>query len=471
MHESNNVLRGRLVVFQIFFLIILISAFASAQSYRTFSQADLSTKSAMIKGTGSSGCFIFKNTTLNTVDGLHAKLNGAILSVQDSGGFPTFSIAKDGKTITASGLSVVSGDSVEICVTTNKKGEGLDVDSWYWTTSGDKGVKQGTLLPIDLTQYFTSPSGGTVRDYLYKKVVTRPTGLVIGIIDAVTADSASWIRYMKSDSKYFPQTGTARGLDSIANGKGGFSVFLGELKNPHVEKHNNNLLGEFHALKLAIIANDSGVSLPDTPATKLGDLVYFDSTNGSDPCNGLTLRQVEHLADSALSYWRHFTATDDTIWMQLDSSISRINRAFGGPYVALDAKPLKLAGTQDLSTVPFLHASGRVSPGTSPRRAGELSARVPQTPQLFQNYPNPFNPTTEISFMLPKASVVTLKVFNVIGQEVETLYDRAALGAGQRTAKFNAANLPSGMYFYRLNVVAAGESQMFQDVKRMLLVK
>ncbi len=90
---------------------------------------------------------------------------------------------------------------------------------------------------------------------------------------------------------------------------------------------------------------------------------------------------------------------------------------------------------------------------------------VPQVYSLQQNYPNPFNPVTNIKFGLPKGSLVTLKVFDILGQEVATLVNNSNLAAGNYTYDFNASNIPSGIYFYRLS---AGE---FSDVKKMLLVK
>ena len=79
----------------------------------------------------------------------------------------------------------------------------------------------------------------------------------------------------------------------------------------------------------------------------------------------------------------------------------------------------------------------------------ESGAGIPQQFSLQQNYPNPFNPSTTIRYALPKSSHVTLKVFNVIGQEVVTLVDGERT-AGVHAAELNAANMPSGTYFYRL---------------------
>ena len=83
---------------------------------------------------------------------------------------------------------------------------------------------------------------------------------------------------------------------------------------------------------------------------------------------------------------------------------------------------------------------------------------------LEQNYPNPFNLTTAISYQLSAVSNVTLKIFDVLGREVETLIN-ANQTAGSYEVTFNAANLPSGVYFYKI------EAGSFVSVKKLLLMK
>lgn len=89
---------------------------------------------------------------------------------------------------------------------------------------------------------------------------------------------------------------------------------------------------------------------------------------------------------------------------------------------------------------------------------------VPVSFELYQNYPNPFNPTTSIKFALPKESQVKLSVYTILGQEVATLVN-SVMPAGYHTVNFDASNLPSGMYIYKID---AGS---FSQIKKMLLMK
>lgn len=83
---------------------------------------------------------------------------------------------------------------------------------------------------------------------------------------------------------------------------------------------------------------------------------------------------------------------------------------------------------------------------------------------LNQNYPNPFNPSTEISFNISKSGNVVLKVYNLIGQEIKTLVN-GMVEAGTHSITFNAADLNSGLYFYKL------ETEGFSQVRKMTLIK
>jgi len=104
--------------------------------------------------------------------------------------------------------------------------------------------------------------------------------------------------------------------------------------------------------------------------------------------------------------------------------------------------------------------------GTLPVITGiqEIGTTKPESYHLSQNYPNPFNPSTKIEFTVKQSGIVTLKVMNILGQEVATLVN-AHKDAGTYRVTFDARSLPSGPYFY--TITANG----FTDVKKMLLVR
>ncbi len=88
---------------------------------------------------------------------------------------------------------------------------------------------------------------------------------------------------------------------------------------------------------------------------------------------------------------------------------------------------------------------------------------------LDQNYPNPFNPSTKIAFRLAVDSKVSLKVFDVLGQEVTTLVN-TNLVAGAHNVNFDASSLNSGVYLYRIEATGI-DGTNFVDVKKMILTK
>jgi len=102
----------------------------------------------------------------------------------------------------------------------------------------------------------------------------------------------------------------------------------------------------------------------------------------------------------------------------------------------------------------------------------EIIDLIPTGYSLSQNYPNPFNPSTKISWQLPVGSQQTLKIYDVLGNEITTLVDEYK-PAGRYEVEFNAANLPSGVYFYQLRAVdpSSGSGQGFVETKKMLLLK
>ncbi len=94
----------------------------------------------------------------------------------------------------------------------------------------------------------------------------------------------------------------------------------------------------------------------------------------------------------------------------------------------------------------------------------EVFVSVPKSNFLFQNYPNPFNSNTIIEFFIEKTENVTIKLYDVLGKEI-TIIMNEKRNAGKNSISFNAASLPSGMYFYKIS------TGKFIEMKKMILMK
>jgi hypothetical protein len=162
----------------------------------------------------------------------------------------------------------------------------------------------------------------------------------------------------------------------------------------------------------------------------------------------------------------------------LNATAAAINGAFVGPFMPNDSIWLASAmvsvpGAKSVKNDGGILVSPK-APAPKAQPYGMTKKAIPTVYALHQNYPNPFNPTTTISYDLPKTSVVTLKVYNVLGQEVATLFDHATISAGAQEVSFNANNFASGVYFYHLTATGAADAKgvsTFDEIKKMVLIK
>ncbi len=116
-----------------------------------------------------------------------------------------------------------------------------------------------------------------------------------------------------------------------------------------------------------------------------------------------------------------------------------------------------LLNPENQFTFPFLFS-------TPDPEANENSLRLPAEYHLQQNYPNPFNPVTTISFTLKEETEVILRIFNALGEKVETIFD-GLLQTGNHSFSYDGSKLVSGTYFYKL------ETDKYSETKKMSLLK
>lgn len=104
-----------------------------------------------------------------------------------------------------------------------------------------------------------------------------------------------------------------------------------------------------------------------------------------------------------------------------------------------------------------------------------VKSDIPNTYRLHRNYPNPFNPVTKINYDLPEPSVVTLSIYNLLGEKVRTLID-SKIQFGFINLAWNGTNnsgmqVPSGIYIYKINASSLETNRQFTESKKMILIR
>lgn len=334
---------------------------------------------------------------------------------------------------------------------------------YYWTpyVKGEPKYALGTTDPaFELNQpRLPMPNYINLLAEVYPK---GGTGMLVGTAHPEAPKDYGWLQMPTAKDIYktlWDKTGyhdgTPRFFDVFSN-SGKPLVKLQKSLPP--TKHDNALLAEIIALKLAITASASGYT---EDGGGFGELIYQDTGNA---LNGKMVKEIADEASAAMTS----KIGDAANYYEV---IFDINRAFAGIFdtVGFAAKTV-LTGTVALGDVPFLRAP--ITPITRNTPTDQKYADVPDVFELQQNYPNPFNPTTTISFILPEDAIVTLKIYNTIGQEVATLANKELYTEGMNELEFDASRLSSGIYFYQMTANGVGENAgKFSTVKKMVLMK
>jgi hypothetical protein len=173
------------------------------------------------------------------------------------------------------------------------------------------------------------------------------------------------------------------------------------------------------------------------------------------------------------SNWWEFILDNPFIYYPDSSLIIEIGQCSSTQGTGFSAMQQNTVPQQKLYSVggcPFVYSGAQTSRTLNsgitvePVGISNNNNQAPFVYKLEQNYPNPFNPVTKISFTIPKAGHVILKVNDILGREVAVIVD-GYRPAGSHNVEFNAENLPSGIYLYSI------ESGDFKDTKKMTLIK
>ncbi len=421
-----------------------------------------------------------------TVVGLHMEFGDAIRLDFPFYTVPASSHASDGKNkkwdFTFSS-PVHHGDTV-LVYGFGDKGKAQKVGKYYWengiTIVGTK--KKDPNFPRNDPKY-PMPNRVNALFETFAQSAFGSNGLVVGRFRTDSLKEFGWLEALKYTDvlkslkdKTGLHTGPPKGFDKYTSGK----PILKAQKSIPPSKQNNVLIADLVALKLNIAASEFGKTPVGFGELLYSDTAYVPTSSTVNFLNGKMVKEIAAYADTVMmgryQGTTHVFAVD-SILKTVAYAAERINAAFEGAVDTIDfAAKLHMSGTKRLVDVPYLHAN----PGVIPAVIIPLDKPIVETPQqfkLYQNYPNPFNPTTTIQFDLVDQSVVTLKIYNVLGQEIATLLDHATLDDGTQEIDFNAANFATGVYFYRLITETVAnpddgiDAHTFTSVKKMLLIK
>ena len=492
-HTSFNLLAGS----QVFIVA------GDGRKFRTFKPDSLANaadskgkagKAEKRKPTGSEGCFTFTNESGVTANELYVEWSQVITGHISLGVFETVTPldpVKPAKITYGSldpGDTVIDGGSTTICLKGNK-GKDLVTKKWFFrANAANVGLKPAAAKTADpgtgrLT--YNRPNPNNVGEEIYAQSGVDPVnGIVVGLTtqQGVNLGGKPIFRYVyhpkwkdvlktlykKGKLGILYQSGDPACLDTL-NSKEVLKATKGlppdktiRIKGDTNPAHQGNrLLGELVALKVNIAASLTGKTQPG-----FGGLIFNDPADPSNPYNTLTINDIAMNADSALSCVGGLHG-GYTLGMMTDL-LARLNGEFSASFdtTSFGTGKTVSSGVKALALASYLTATAAAQPIQYTGTYSELYD-VPKHFELSQNYPNPFNPTTTIDFTLPADAFVTLKVYNLLGQEVATLLNREDMTEGDNSVEFDASRLSTGVYYYRL-VVNDGE---FQQVRKMLLMK
>ena len=267
---------------------------------------------------------------------------------------------------------------------------------------------------------------------------------------AAVSDTAALVIYRNYEGPAFDSE--RMDSDGDINNDGFSDIIIG---NPYFSETTSSFEGKVDVF-LGSSDMDSNADLEWTgnAANRLGGVIYILPDMNSDGYDEFLVNSaiyyggaaIDTTADVSFPY-QAYQAIDLDAFYDFDNSLRLL---VGSPYDDAAGPGMGRVSVYSSSVVN----------GIDPGQSGVMPTQF----ALKQNYPNPFNPTTTIKYSVTEVSKVSLILFNLLGQEIITLVNDEK-PAGNYSVNFNAANLPSGVYFYRLQ---AGN---FIETKKMILLK
>jgi len=335
-----------------------------------------------------------------------------------------------------------------------------------------------------------TPNEVTVVENVFKRAIGKSGTTFLGIpqTDKTLAKQYGWLFYKGSSTlgKMFTEAHTdiSAPIDSLRiTGKKSKKLAKGITADR--KKYNNPAWAQGILLRLNIIASDTGI----TPKG-FGDLVIDTiGTLAGTSVKGMSVRNMAKLYDTCMTYWQSKgidSSSDYVLLAQfVDNIIAPLNNRFYFPMTTLnddytlDSVQLALKNPYAVNLAGYKTASeiGGIVKNMGAKSNVQfvpVSGYIEQMAEKFalnQNYPNPFNPSTEINFSLLEDAIVSLKIYDVLGREVVTLLNNEQFVAGDESVTFDAANIPSGVYFYRIHIQTLNSGTEYVQTKKMMLMK
>lgn len=395
----------------------------------------------------------------------------------------------------------------------------LPIGTFYWSVQaidnsnvGSPFAVEKTFVIPDSNGYRTFNSSSGLGGRSVKMVINTKTGVMKTSPNHLTAAENLFTKLPKKDNKFLgveQSTDSAKFYAWVAYKK------ANELAKLFIGIHNLQSYpldykpGSTTRLKKAIKASRNQFNNPAIEQGVLFNLNLLSSANNITPpefgnliltkdgylagknMKGENLTDIGLFLDSIMTYWEKYNITNVTAYNSIalfvETILKPINNFFAAEFadtnILIDSNAVKGINTSDGKKKPYAitlkgvktptDSGSIVNPPSTKTTSNTLlqlvRSEIPNSFSLYQNYPNPFNPLTTIHYALSTGGNITLKVYNILGEEVATLLNNEAMEEGLHEVQFDASRLSSGVYFYRLT--SASESKTFVDVKKMVLMK
>jgi hypothetical protein len=337
----------------------------------------------------------------------------------------------------------VAGGSAVANYTAYNKLEIYDPETDTWDT---------TKAPMPISMY--QPQGAVINADTWSRVadlndgrVGHTTNGIAGKIYAIGGDRQPPI--VRSVEEYDPNTDIWTRIDSLPSVKLCHTASVFENKIYLISGSTTSLM--------------AGFTPTSTVYSFAPTILNVQSPNGGEVWVVDESEDITWTSQNVNDVMIELSVDNGTTWITIENSTSNTG-TYSWTVTAQDSSDECLIRISDVDSTSFNDVSDGVFTIDIISDIEDLNQGIPTEFQLVQNYPNPFNPSTTIRYSIPQSSNVVIKVFDILGNEIETLVNEEK-STGTYEITWYAENLPSGVYFYRL------QASNFVEIKKMLLLR